>query len=144
MEDRLTVSKHYIRFLKEQGVYRRALSLHKRNLNGNVKNIFLTYRPATWVENASAFCVWSQTSEGDIFWWPISILWQCECVLNQYDEYNTPDGMVRLIDVYIDFFNRHIGEEITNIPKDTIGKLKNKLRIVRKKMLKMRCDEILF
>jgi hypothetical protein len=52
--------------------------------------------------------------------------------------------MVRLIDEYIDFFNKHIGEEITNMPKDTIGKLKNKLRIVRKKMLKMRCDEILF
>ena len=144
MEDRLTVSKHYIRFLKEQGVYRRALSLHKRNLNGNVKNIFLTYRPATWVENASAFCIWSKTREGDIFWWPISILWQCECVLNQYDEYNTPDGMRESIDVYIDFFNKHIGEEITNIPKDTIGKLKNKLIIVRKKMVKMRCDEILF
>lgn len=144
MEDRLTVSKHYIRFLKEQGVYRRALSLHKRNLNGNVKKIFLTYRPASWVQNTSAFCVWSQTREGDIFWWPISILWQCECTLEKYDDYNSPDGMVRLIDEYIDFFNKHIGEEITNMPKDTIGKLKNKLMIVRKKMLKMRCDENLF
>jgi len=144
MEDYLTIYKHYIRFLKEQGVYRRALSLHKRNFNGNVKKIFLTFRPSSWVQNSSAFCVWCQTREGDIFWWPISILWQCECTLEKYDDYDSPEGLIRLIDDYIEFFNKHIGEEITNIPKDTIGKLKKKLTTVRKKMAEMMCDNILF
>ena len=144
MEDKLTVSKHYIRFLKEQGVYRRALSIHRRNFNGKISAIFFTYRPAAWLQNSSAFCCWGHTREGDIFWWPISILWQCECIINQYDDYNSPEGMIKTIDEYIDFFNKHIDEEITNIPKDTIARLKNKLRIVRKTMVKMRCDEILF
>ena len=75
--------KIYKRFLKDEGIFRRALEIHSecRHLNEHLikKKLFLTM-PSQWIQSCGTFCQWCRSPEGDKFWWPISILWQIKCL----------------------------------------------------------------
>jgi len=74
--------KAYKRFLKEKGVYTRALKIHSKGLFNErviIKKL-LAIKPSDWIQNGSVFCSWCRTPEGDLFWWSVSILWQITCL----------------------------------------------------------------
>lgn len=74
--------KAYKRFLKEKGVYARALKIHSKGLFNErvIRERLFIIKPSQWIQDGSVFCSWRRTSEGDLFWWSVSILWQITCL----------------------------------------------------------------
>lgn len=75
------ILKIYLRFLKEEGVYHRALSIHSGNGKINAKkalqdDILFTH----WIQHEETFCLWSSTKEGKDFWWIIHLQWLIKCL----------------------------------------------------------------
>ena len=70
--------KAYKRFLKEKGVYTRALKIHSKGMfnEREIRENLFKIKPSQWIQDGSVFCSWDRTSEGGLFWWSISILWQ--------------------------------------------------------------------
>lgn len=85
------VKKSYIRFLKDRGIYVRAKSILFGNGKEEFKSIDDLYkcyqiRVPYWFENTSFFCLWSDTSEGDTYWWCHSVAWKAFCRENGLSE----------------------------------------------------------
>ena len=123
------VFKIYLRFLKEEGVYQRVLSIHSKNRKLNAKKVLKndTYF-ANWIQNEDTFCLWSSTKEGKDFWWIIHLLWLIKCS----DFY--VNGHVRIdksyVKISIESFLREFSlysvenEQMKNIIIEKIKKLK--------------------
>ena len=116
------VKKRYERFLKEMGVYKRAIDIHSRRENVLPKR-GIAYQsklkantfPRSWIQSSGTFCTWSRTPEKDVFWWAISLLWQYECNENNIllDGYNYVNNGMDLKDNfrrYLEYYN-NIGDE---------------------------------
>ena len=70
------VFKFYLRFLKEEGVYHRALSIHGKNNKISAKKVLQDDILFThWIQHEDTFCLWSSTKEGKDFWWIIHLQW---------------------------------------------------------------------
>ena len=85
------VKKSYIRFLKDRGIYVRAKNILFGNGKEEFKSIDDLYkhyriRVPYWFENTSFFCLWSDTSEGDTYWWCHSVAWKAFCRENGLSE----------------------------------------------------------
>lgn len=91
--------KAYKRFLKDEGVYKRAMEIHslKGEFNEHsIKKKLSMVRPSQWIQNSMAFYQWCYTPEGETFWWPISILWQIKCLQQEiiiFNEYESKDTL---------------------------------------------------
>lgn len=77
------ILKLYMRFLKEEGIYYRAIKIHKnaakkRNLE-KYFDVFNVTPPDMWIQNSYIFCHWLETKEGQMFWWLKDIYWKFEC-----------------------------------------------------------------
>ena len=75
------IFKIYSRFLKEEGIYHRTLSIHGGNGKLSAKNalkgdILFTH----WIQHEDTFCLWSRTKEGKDFWWIIHLQWLIRCL----------------------------------------------------------------
>jgi hypothetical protein len=134
------VKKRYERFLKEMGVYKRAIEIHSGRVNGLCKRniayptiIKANTYPRSWIHSSGTFCTWSRTPEKDVFWWAISLLWQYECYENNIllDGYSYVHNIMFLKDDfrrYLEFYN-NIGDEkkYSSISINTLEKLKEKI-----------------
>ena len=134
------VKKRYERFLKEMGVYKRAIDIHSRRENVLPKR-GIAYQsklkantfPRSWIQSSGTFCTWSRTPEKDVFWWAISLLWQYECYENDIllDGYNYVHNVMYLKEDfrrYLEYYN-NIGDEkgCSSISINTLEKLKEKI-----------------
>ena len=127
------VKKRYERFLKEMGVYKRAIEIHSGRKIAYQDIIKANTYPRSWIQSCGTFCTWSKTPEKDVFWWAISLLWQYECHENRI----LLDGNNYVHDVkylkhdlgrYLEFYN-NIGDEkkYSSISINTLEKLKEKI-----------------
>ena len=87
------ITKIYIRFLKDNGIFRRAIELHRthnksiavKNFNRNklLRVLRYTNYPFQFMSDSTAFCTWDDTIEGNEYWWIKSLLWKIECLKNE-------------------------------------------------------------
>lgn len=71
--------KIFKRFLKEQGVYSRAMWLYANDIARGKKNVIAALsasRHWDWLSDMDIFCLWSSTKEGRKVWAKINILWR--------------------------------------------------------------------
>lgn len=147
------VKKRYERFLKEMGVYKRAIDIHSGRINVLPKKniayqaiIKANTFPRSWIQSSGTFCTWSRTPEKDVFWWAISLLWQYECNENSImlDGNNYVHNVMYLKEDfrrYLEYYN-NIGNEknYSSISINTLEKLKEKIieasAIINEKCLK--------
>ena len=133
------VKKRYERFLKEMGVYKRAIDIHSGRVNElSKRNIAYqaiiktnTY-PRSRIQSNGTFCTWSRTPEKDVFWWAISLLWQYECCENDIllDGYNYVHNVMYLKEDfkrYLEYYNNIGDEKNSSISINTLEKLKEKI-----------------
>lgn len=103
MKDIKVIQKVFFRFLKENGVFARCIEIYKKSLikNGrtSISDLLIPIQPYSWIQSSNGFCSWCRTVEGDMFWWGLSLSWQCECVVNDYilDTYNKQSYLRTLI-----------------------------------------------
>jgi len=142
--------KRYERFLKEMGVYRRAIQIHTygtgKRRYGYPTILKINCHVRSWIQSSGTFCTWLRTPEKDVFWWAISLLWQYECYENRIllDDTNyVPDVKFLNDDFrrYLEYYN-NIGDEkkYSSISINTLEKLKDKIieasAIINEKYLK--------
>lgn len=80
--------KIFKRFLKEQGVYNRAMWLYANYIARGKKNVIAalsTSKPWEWLSDMDIFCLWSATDEGRKLWAKINILWRMLIVERNID-----------------------------------------------------------
>ena len=137
------LEKKYFRFLKEHGVYQRSIEIHKKAMHSKALTfhaLLSSNKPISWIQDATIFCQWASSPEGDAFWWVISLLWQSECIINGYSYFDygritTALDIKKNIDEYVNYYNLGTGSiERSIIDKDKIGELKNKLLENKKKL----------
>ena len=134
------VKKRYERFLKEMGVYKRAIDIHSKSVNGLPKRgiayqakIKSNTYPRSWIQSSGTFCTWSRTPEKDVFWWAISLLWQYECYENNIllDGYNYVHNVMFLKDDfrrYLEYCDNIRNEKnFSSVSINTLEKLKEKI-----------------
>lgn len=135
--------KRYERFLKEMGVYKRAIQIHnngpipfkKKSVLGRIgyPEILKTNSayPRGWIQTSGIFCTWAKSPEKDVFWWPISLLWQAECIENDIytsDEYRlTDEHLIEDFRRYLAYLKMDGIKENTSISINTIANLKDKV-----------------
>jgi hypothetical protein len=109
MEDINVIQKVFFRFLKENGVFARCIEIYKksliRNKHTNISDLLIPIQPYSWIQSSNGFCSWCRTVEGDMFWWGLSLSWQCDCVVNNYiaDTYNKQSYLRTLINNINDY-----------------------------------------
>lgn len=87
------IAKIYIRFLKDNGIFKRALELHYThncgiavgggNCDVLLKTLRYTDYPFQFIHDSATFCIWRDTEEGEDYWWIKSLLWGIECLENE-------------------------------------------------------------
>ena len=87
------IAKIYIRFLKDNGIFKRALELHYTHNRGivvknNNRDVLLkalrhSDYPFQFISDSGTFCIWRDTEEGEDYWWMKSLLWRIECLENE-------------------------------------------------------------
>lgn len=134
------VKKRYERFLKEMGVYKRAVDIHSGRVHGLYKRSIAypvviknnTY-PRTWIQSSGTFCTWSRTPEKDVFWWGISLLWQYECQENKiivdgfnynYNALYLAQDFKRYLEYYVSIGS---GKNNSSVGIKTLENVKNKI-----------------
>ena len=137
------IIKGYMRFLKDEGIFYRAMSIHgsrcdwynRQKILHNSDYVFndkplircaiksLRDRidiPGQFISDCRTFCDWSQTKEGRGYWYSKSVLWRWYLVKELHDK----------SDMYS--FEHHIREILEDysdaIPKDTLLKLNSILK----------------
>ncbi len=139
--------KIYIRFLKEHGVYKRAIEIHKYGAREGDRDI--PFKEAlkksehwyNWLQDDNCFCLWRDTKELDDFWWALSILWQIMCVYKDITGVINVNKKIRIqecinsIDRYNEWFAHRVhlglscvGEKTIEGLKSEIDKLKEELK----------------
>jgi len=112
MKDRKLIQKEYFRFLKEYGVFSKAMAIHKGKIKRfnylGLSDLLDTCDPYVWIQNSNVFCTWSRSDEGDLFWWGVCILWQCECVFKGLHDFKseTLQSKIGSLLVYIRDYDR--------------------------------------
>jgi len=75
------IFKVYSRFLKEEGIYHKVLTIHGKGNKFSAKNVLQKDHMFThWIQHDSTFCLWSNTNEGRDFWMEIHLLWLIKCL----------------------------------------------------------------
>lgn len=133
--------KKYKRFLKEYGLFKRAIHIHQygadfctvREETRKFPDCLLEHDPCNWIQNPRAFCSWARTNEGDCFWWSISLLWQLTiCCDDSFSkDYFLRESMVRYANSFLKHiriiprnYKRKLNERIINEIKDKVNKIK--------------------
>lgn len=135
--------KEYMRFLKNEGIYHRAMSIHgshipfsgRRQLNEeyvvhskslieSALKTLNTYsnRPGQFISNCLSFCDWSYTKEGRGYWYAKSILWRWY-LYKSLNRNETCDFKYHIRNILCDFSDK--------LTKDTTLRLKNILKEIR-------------
>jgi hypothetical protein len=90
------IVKRYKRFLKENGIYKRAISIHMNSYDfrkencKSLSNLFSTCsQPDDFLKLISKFCVWAQTPEGRGYWWALSLHWREICLAENFENLNS-------------------------------------------------------
>lgn len=136
-----TIKKHFYRFLKENGCFNKYFTC-KKSINSMEGST-----PWLWIQDSSFFCPWFTTSEKDVYWWAISILWQFECVANGFDNSGSISKLMALVSAYKRYYSNH--EEYYNHNKNTdtcvdikiILSLQEKVDNVNNNLIKMLCQK---
>ena len=84
-EEKINIFK---RFLKEQGVYSRAMWLYANCIARDKKNVIaalIASRPWEWLSDMDIFCLWTDTEEGRKLWAKVNILWRMMIVERNID-----------------------------------------------------------
>ena len=127
------IFKIFLRFLKEEGVYHRVLSIYGRDKR-NVKDVLKRDLCFThWIQHEDTFCLWQSTGEGRDFWWLIHLLWLIKCldicggIYNFNGHYTFDEQYVRMtikgfLDVFSPFDNSNKEMREKLIEKSTILK----------------------
>ena len=131
------VFNEYKRFLKDNGVFYRAMQIHKQRMNkmGTERFFYLFNKdPLTIISNADMFTSWAGTKEKKIFWWKISNRWKVKCLKEKIGDYKyTKWDYSKVISMLLRFEEKHkldITEEEFNFVDSSINELnelKNKL-----------------
>ena len=127
------VFKAYTRFLKDNGVYKRAMELHSthnKDCNDTLpiikKKLCELSSPIYFISNVFMFCAWAGTSEGEDFWWKISVKWEIKCALENIG--GEVINNLRLVMLDIMGILREIPDKLTkeerNYFKDSLQKIK--------------------
>lgn len=140
--------KHFMRFLKEKGIYKRAFNIitdknncyHKNATYVNYGSRLRMIAPKEWIQSGTSFCMWSDTPEKDIFWWGMSILWNYECMEREITYNYKIDTdfyeklLIREIRSYLNCYGRNDIHSQTSIPRKKIEYIKNQLKEKLKKL----------
>ena len=127
--------KKYKRFLKEHGIFKRAIHIHQYgedfcNVRESIRKFpdcLLGHDPCNWIQNARAFCSWVNTNEGDCFWWSISLLWQLTiCCDNSFSTGYLRESIVRCADSFFEYI-RHCDYKC-NVNERIINEINNKVK----------------
>lgn len=134
--------KRYKRFMKDNGLYARMMQIHLGECSSHNKRIFSelksflcnTVEPFSWIQGAAAFCSWSSTKEGDLFWWLISIRWQAICIKeslfkNPMHEKLFIERLNYNLDSIVDCYGKILSKEI----ELELSKYKHEVVIIYKK-----------
>lgn len=141
--DFVTIKKYFYRFLKENGCFKKYFICKK-----SIHSIEIC-TPWLWLQDSYFFCSWCTTSEKDVFWWAISILWQYECVVNGLDKNIDISKLMSLITAYKKYYdnykeyfnhNRQINT-YTCVDINIILSLQEKVDNVNNNLIKMLCQK---
>lgn len=127
----------YKRFLKDNGVFYRAMQIHKQRMDKMGAERFLYWfnkDPLAIISNADMFTSWAGTKEKKIFWWKISNRWKIKCLKEKIGYYKyTKWDYNKVISMLLRFEEKHeldITKEEFNFVDSSISELnelKNKL-----------------
>ena len=130
------VLKTYKRFLKDNGCYYRVMSIHKKN-KINLERITL---PFNLISRSDYFCYWSNTKEGEYFWWNINNRWKAKCFMEKIGEtingeYYNKNRCIDFLFMVSDYLARkrkrgELSQNEKNEYDDIIYKLKLKYKII--------------
>ena len=134
-----TIKKYFYRFLKENGCFYKYFICKK-----SVHSIE-SCAPWLWLQDAHFFCPWFTTSEKDVYWWAISILWQFECVANGFglDNSVSISRLMALVSAYKRYYNicnKQINID-TCVDIKIISSLQEKVDNVNNNLIKMLCQK---
>jgi len=107
MADKIIINL-FKRFLKERNIFSRAckILLFDDRSGTKKRETFLNTdkNPKTWFKSTHIFCYWCTTSEGNNFWWKISVLWIYSlyefCKKNKAYNYVTKTDLVNEINLF--------------------------------------------
>lgn len=101
----------YKRFLKDNGVFYRAMQIHKQKMDKFGVERFMNYfieDPKTIMSTSTLFTIWANTKEKKIFWWNISNKWKVKCLKEKIGDYKyTKYDYKRAISMLIKFETEH-------------------------------------
>ena len=64
--------------------------MHKKSIKKNgysgFSELLDSCDPYSWINSSRIFCTWSRSDEGDLFWWGVCLLWQCECIFKEFHD----------------------------------------------------------
>ena len=138
MENNLeTIKKYFYRFLKENGCFSKYF-ICKKNIV-SIEN----YAPCLWLQDSRIFCTWFTTSEKDVYWWAISILWQFECIVNRFDNKGSINKLIAAVTVYKKHYNIYNGQMNMDTCVDIkiISLLQEKVDNINNNLTKMLCQK---
>ena len=127
----------YKRFLKDNGVFHRAMQVHKQRMNKMGAEHFLYWLnkdPMKIMSNADMFTTWANTKERKLFWWKISNRWKIKCLKEKigYYRYYKYD-YIKVVEMLMKFEQKHrldiSGEELKFVVLSIkeLNELKDKL-----------------
>ena len=129
--------KIYTRFLKEHGVFKRAIEIHKYGARERETTFEASLRKCdywyNWLQDDYCFCLWRYTKERDEFWWALSILWQIMCVYKDITGVINVNKKIRIqecinsIDRYNEWFAHRVHLGLSCVDEKTIEGLKSKI-----------------
>ena len=129
--------KHFYRFLKENGCFNKYF-ICKKSING-----IESCAPWLWLQDSHFFCPWFTTSEKDVYWWAISILWQFECIANGLGNGGSISKLMALVSAYkryYSIYNKQMNID-TCVDIKIISSLQEKVDNVNNNLIKMLCQK---
>lgn len=131
------VFNEYKRFLKNNGVFCRAMQIHKQRMDKMGAERFLYWfnkDPLRIMSNADMFTSWAESKERKLFWWKISNRWKIKCLkekigyykYNKYDYSTVVKMLMRFEQKYrLDISGEELKFVVLNIKE--LNELKDKL-----------------
>lgn len=132
-----TIKKHFYRFLKENGCFNKYFICKKSRHSLEICT------PWLWIQDSDFFCPWFTTSEKDVYWFAISILWQFECLVNKLDGNVNISNLMSMVSTYKKYYNTNDRqmEMDTCVDVKIISSLQEKVDNINNNLIKMLCQK---
>ena len=132
-----TIKKHFYRFLKENGCFNKYFICKKS------RHSLERCTPWLWIQDSDFFCPWFTTSEKDVYWFAISILWQFECLVNKLDGNVNISNLMSRVSTYKKYYNTNDRqmEMDTCVDVKIISSLQEKVDNINNNLIKMLCQK---